>query len=145
MTTTGVRMWARCIGYTDRVFYDSETARQRGYRDLPAPPGYLGTGVFNPRVLDADYDPSAEVGSRNLSPYSLILNGGTEVEYTGIAICAGDVLTSVSAVAGFTERYSSALNSPMLVQNSVTTHRNQDGEVVAVTRGTMLSYGPKKS
>ena len=145
VTTSGVRMWARCIGYTDRVFYDRETARQRGYRDLLAPPGYLGTRIYLPQEGGDDAVAPSEAGPRNLSPYSLILNGGTEVEYAGIDICAGDVLTSVTAIAGFAERYSAALNSPMLVQTSATTHRNQDGAVVAVTRGTVLSYGPKKN
>ncbi|SVD51803.1 uncharacterized protein METZ01_LOCUS404657, partial [marine metagenome] len=45
---TSVRMFARSVGYTDPVFYDEEEAKKAGYRNLPAPAGYLGTPIFNP-------------------------------------------------------------------------------------------------
>src|SRR3990172_5468722 len=50
---TSIRMFARAVGHTDPVFYDPEAARKRGYRDIIAPPGYLGTGVFRPTAAEA--------------------------------------------------------------------------------------------
>src|SRR4051794_18882587 len=41
VTTTSVRAFARGVGYTDRVYFDIEAAKQAGYRSLPAPPTYL--------------------------------------------------------------------------------------------------------
>jgi hypothetical protein len=48
VTTTSVRAFARGVGYTDPVYFDVEAARRAGYRNLPAPPTYLGTPVFIP-------------------------------------------------------------------------------------------------
>src|SRR3989304_9911063 len=50
---TSIRMFARAVGHTDPVFYDPEAARKRGYRDIIAPPGYLGTGAFRPTAAEA--------------------------------------------------------------------------------------------
>ena len=142
VTTTSVRMFARSVGYDDPVYYDRAEAQRRGYRDLPAPPGYLGTPIFDPATADATSGTprSAEAGVP--SPYTLRLNGGTDVEYTGVDICAGDVLTGVARLAALNERYSPALSGQMLVEVAETTYTNQDGEVVATVRGTGLSYGP---
>lgn len=144
VTTTSVRMFARAVGYDDPVYYDRAEAQRRGYANLPAPPGYLGTPVFDPSRADPTFGAprSAQAGVR--SPYKLVLNGGTDVEYTGVAICAGDVLTGVAHLEALNERYSPALAGPMLVQITATTYTNQKGEVVATVRGTGLSYGPKR-
>ena len=139
LTTTSVRMFARSVGYVDPVFYDEAEAHERGFRSLPAPPGYLGTPIYNP----ADSDPTfggRRGGGGFRSPYPLVLNGGTDIEYTGEQICAGDTLTSSTALASLNERWSGALGVPMLIQVSETTYTNQDGKVVAYSRGTGISY-----
>lgn len=138
LTTTSVRMFARSVGYVDPAFYDVETAQARGYRNLPAPPGYLGTPIFNPAESDPTFGGRRGQGFR--SPYPLVLNGGTDIEYTGEQICAGDTLTSATALASLNERWSGALGVPMLIAVSETTYTNQDGRVVAISRGTGISY-----
>ena len=144
ITTTSVRMFARSVGYTDPVFYDVAEAKKRGYRSLPAPIGYLGTAIWDPRYNENTFGGrKGGGGPRVQSPYKLVLNGGTDVEYIGVDICAGDTLTARSKLADLTERYSAALGSPMLIQTSETSYTNQDGKIVAITRGTSLSYGPK--
>src|SRR5437899_1450234 len=70
---TGVRMFARAVGYTDEVFYDEEEAKRRGYRSLPAPPAYLGTAVYSPQ--QHHLPPGQD--SRYTNPYKRLLNGGT--------------------------------------------------------------------
>ena len=143
VTTTSVRMFARAVGYEDPVYYDRAEAQRRGYRDLPAPPGYLGTPIFDPATSDPTSGAPRRAQAGVRSPYTLMLNGGTDVAYTGVDICAGDVLTSVARLASLTERYSPALAGQMLVQVTETTFTNQDGAVVATVRGTGLSYGPR--
>ncbi len=128
---TAIRMFARSVGHTDPVFYDEDEAKRRGHRSLPAPPGYLGTPVFTPRPDAASY------GGPRMGPYKRILNGGTEIEHFG-EICAGDVLTSRTKVASLTESKGSM--GPMLITVSETSYTNQDGKVVAVSRGTLISY-----
>ena len=39
------------------------------------------------------------------------------------------------------ERYSTALGSPILIQTISTTYTNQEGRLVAIGRGTTISYG----
>ena len=44
---TGCRMFARAVGHSDPIFYDEEAAKAAGYRSVVAPPGFLGTPIFN--------------------------------------------------------------------------------------------------
>ena len=141
VTTTGVRMFARAVGYSDRVFYDREEARRRGYRDLPAPPAYLGTLVFDPSTPDRTWGRPEGFAPRLDLPYKRILNGGTDIEYFDQEICAGDVLTVRMQIENLNERYSKALGGPMVISVSATTYRNQDDHVVAIMRGTSIAYG----
>ena len=50
VTTTGIRMFARAVGYTRPLFYDEAYAKSKGHRSLVAPPGYLGTAQYNPNA-----------------------------------------------------------------------------------------------
>ena len=130
----GVRMFARAVGQTDPVYYDEEAAQKAGYRSLPAPPGYLGTPIFNPGGGTA---PGGRQGPDPSRPLTRILNGGTDIEYFD-DICAGDVLTARFSVSGYQERQGSI--GDMLITTSKTTYTNQDGKVVAVSTGTLIRY-----
>jgi hypothetical protein len=130
---TGCRMFARAVGHTDRIFYDEEYARSKGYRGIVAPPGFLGTRVFSSGGDGRRGAPGIGFGV----PYKRVLNGGTETEYFD-TICAGDVLTARNKVTGFSERKGGM--GPMLITNRETTYRNQEGKVVAVERGTVIQY-----
>jgi acyl dehydratase len=129
---TGIRMFARAVGYTDPVFYDEEYAKSKGHRSLLAPPGYLGTAAFNPNARQAG--PGGPARGRQGGG----LDGGIERQYTGIEICAGDVLTAVSKIVSITER-PSRLGS-MVITRRETTYTNQNGEVVCRAYGTILTY-----
>lgn len=130
---TSVRMFARSVGYTDPVYYDEEAAKAAGYRSLPAPPGYLGTPVFDPNRRGARPQQMLEPSR----PLKRMLNGGTDVEYLA-DICAGDVLTSTSAVSSIEERQGRL--GEMLITTTTTTYRNERGEVVAIMTGTGIRY-----
>jgi acyl dehydratase len=132
---TMVRLFARAVGHTDPVFYDVEAAKKAGYRDLPAPPGYLGTPVYNPGAeRRAGANPQALKPSR---PLNRILNGGTEYEYHK-EICAGDVLTSESYVSDLAERKGGI--GDMLIVTSKTEYKDQNGDLAAVMTGTLIRY-----
>ncbi len=131
---TSVRMFARAVGYTDPVYYDEEAAQAAGYRSLPAPPGYLGTPVYDPARRGAR--PTA-VALEPRRPLTRMLNGGTDIEYLA-DICAGDILTSTTAVASIEERPGRL--GEMLITTTKTTYRNYDGEIVAVMTGTGIRY-----
>ena len=130
---TGCRMFARAVGHTDQIFYDEEHAKSRGYRSIVAPPGFFGTLASRPGAGRA----GPPGGGRFSIPYKRVLNGGTEYEYFD-TVCAGDVLTSRSKIAGFDERSGSL--GPMLITTRETTYTNQDGKAVAKMYGTTIQY-----
>jgi hypothetical protein len=135
VTSTGCRLFARAVGHTDLVFYDADTAQARGYRDILAPPGYLGTPVFRPS--DGGNGEDGPPGGRMNIPYKRILNGGTTYEYME-PICAGDVISSRGQVSEFQERTGSI--GPMLIVYRETTFTRQDGPVVAKMYGNIIHY-----
>jgi len=131
---TSIRMFARAVGHTDLIFYDEAYAKSKGHRSIVAPPGYLGTPIFTPNS-------GGFTGPGGVSPSGRplrALNGGTEYEYTGIDICAGDTITSVSKTVDMNERRSSM--GLMLITRRETTYTNQNGEVVCRGYGTGLTY-----
>jgi acyl dehydratase len=135
---TNCRMFARSVGHTDPIFYDEAAAKARGFRSIVAPPGFLGTPIFNPTRAGAA---PGEFGGRGFSiPYKRVLNGGTDYEYfpENDSICAGDTITARSKVAGFEEATGSL--GPMLITRRETTYTNQHGKVVCKMYGTTIQY-----
>ena len=143
VTSTNVRMFARAVGYDDPIYYDRKEAQRRGFRDLPAPPGFFGTPAFDPKTSNPTFGTTRGSQPWARSPYTLILNGGTDVEYMHQTVVAGEELTAVSTLERLTERYSEALGGPMLIQVLATSFRNSGNRTVAVVRSTSISYGPK--
>lgn len=138
VTTTSVRAFARGVGYTDPVYYDIAAAKAAGYRNLPAPPTYLGTPVFIPgRSHDVfsgpiEGQPALHHGLKN------VLDGGTETE-TFEQICAGDTLTAVTRIADLKARESGKLGR-MLIVTAETSFTNADGKVAAIQRAQVIFY-----
>jgi hydroxyacyl-ACP dehydratase HTD2-like protein with hotdog domain len=128
---TSIRMWARAVGFDDPVFYDEDSARERGYDRLPAPPGFLG----HPRYRPGQTDPGPPI--RGLNPkLTRSLNGGTEFEYMQ-PVLAGDELTAITKIVDLKEREGSI--GKMVIITRETTYR-RDSEVVARMRATVINY-----
>lgn len=134
---TAIRMFARSVGHVDPIYYDEVAAKAAGYRGLVAPPGYLGTPVFNPASASRRGGGGMFGGPEPSRPLRRVLNGGTEIEYFD-DICAGDVLTSTSHVASYEETKGSL--GEMLITVNKTVYKNQNGKVVAISTGTGIRY-----
>lgn len=138
---TAVRMFARAVGYTDRLFYDEAFAKSLGYRSLPCPPHFLGASVFDPSSSDPTASIPAWVRGRIRSPYQRLLNGGNDVQYLNHgpedALCARDVLQATVVLANISERVGSI--GPMLITVSETRYR-RDGSLIAIMRDTLIWY-----
>ena len=138
VTTTSVRAFARGAGYTDPVYFDLQAAEQAGYRNLPAPPTYLGTPVFIPGHSHDIFsgpsrgNPKIDHGLKN------VLDGGTEVEYFD-EVCAGDTLTGILKVASLEVRESKALGKMLLVTTE-TSYTNERDDIVAVMSSQVIFY-----
>ncbi|MDQ4058600.1 MAG: MaoC family dehydratase N-terminal domain-containing protein [Actinomycetota bacterium] len=128
---TGIRMWAQAVGLDDPIYYDEETARERGFERLPAPPGFVGL----PRTLPGGPVPGPPI--RGLHPeLQRSLNGGTEFEYRS-PILAGDELVATTSITDIKERAGSI--GKMLLIMRETTYRRND-ESVASMRATVINY-----
>jgi len=139
VTTTSVRAFARGVGYTDPVYFDVEAARRAGYRNLPAPPTYLGTPVFIPGRSSDTFSMPTEGIPRLEHGLPGLLDGGVETEYFA-DICAGDTLTVSARLGQLQTRESKALGV-MLITTVETTFTNAaTGEIVAVQRGQAIYY-----
>jgi len=139
VTTTSVRMFARGVGYTDPVYFDIEAAKKAGYRNLPAPPTYLGTAVFLPgRCSDTFSGPTEGIPSVNHGLKGL-LDGGTETEYLE-TICAGDTLLAVQKLEDMKVASSAALGGKMLVLTVVTTYTDKATGKVAARQTSQVIY-----
>jgi hypothetical protein len=66
-----------------------------------------------------------------------LINGGTEVDY-GVRMRPGDVITSVSRLAGYTEREGRL--GLMLFTTTEDTWTNQRDETVKTSRSTLIRY-----
>ena len=124
-----IRLFARAVGYSDPLYYDEEAARARGFPDLVAPPGYLGTPIFDPN-LEAPWKP----GFVTLPFVKTELNGGTEIEYFR-PLHAGDRLEVRRRIISWTQVEGRL--GPMVVVRSDNEYRDR-GELVAVERLTSL-------
>jgi len=138
VTTTSVRAFARGVGYTDPVYFDLDAAKAAGYRNLPAPPTYLGTPVFIPGRSDDTFSNPREGQPRVNHGLKNVLDGGTEVEYYE-DICAGDILIGVSRVADLRVRDSKAIGK-MLIVFMETRYTNQNRKLAALLRSQVIFY-----
>ncbi|GFG50498.1 hypothetical protein CQY20_23665 [Mycolicibacterium agri] len=128
---TGIRAWARAVGYVDPVFYDESVARARGYPGLPAPPGYLGVPRFRP----GEPEPGPPI--RGLHPdLQRSVNGGTEVEYRAM-VFADDELVASPVIVDVKEREGS-LGQMLIFTRKVRFSRQS--ELVATLTATVINY-----
>jgi MaoC dehydratase-like protein len=138
VTTTGIRAFARGVGYDDLVYFDAAEAEAAGYDRLPAPPCYLGTPVFIPgRSSDRFSGPLASTPSIRHG-LTDVLDGGTETVYER-PVVVGDTLTATAAITGLEVKQSRALGAMLLV-SAETVYRDGDGDVVARQRGQAIYY-----
>ena len=124
-----IRRWAESIGDPNPLYRDEAYAKSKGYRGLLAPPGFI-----------AQYGFSIKRGKPNatfVEPFDRRLNGGNEYEFFG-AICSGDTISATVKVADIRER-DGRMGKMLFIVNE-TTYTNQNGDIVAKSRSTGISY-----
>jgi hypothetical protein len=138
LTTTGIRAFARGVGYDDPVYYDLDAARAAGHDSLPAPPGYLGTPVYVPGRSDETFSVPLGTGPRPRFGLEQVLDGSTEVWYER-PLLAGDVLTVTTKLVNGVVKESSKLGT-MVVATYEATGRDAGGGVVVRERSQFIFY-----
>src|SRR3954469_7461122 len=138
VTTTGIRAFARGVGYEDPTYYDVEAARAAGYERLPAPPCYLGTPVYLPGRSDETFSVPTGTGPRPRYGFENVLDGGTEAIYER-TLLAGDVITMTDKVVDLQSKQSKSLGT-MLIVSTEATGRDATGEIVVRERSQYIFY-----
>jgi len=100
-----------------------------------APPGYLGTPIFNPSAEQAAAGASWRSAEPAAPPHPERRDGD---RVPGRTSARGDVLTATSHVASYEETKGSL--GEMLITTNKTVYKNQDGKVVAISTGTGIRY-----
>ena len=119
--------FAEAIGDPNPIFNDEEAARKTRYGGIVAPPTFLRSMRAGPAKVELK------------SPYGAALDGGSEWEYFEPAR-AGDTITVTTKVADIFERPGRLGNMLFIIRE--TRYVNQFGRLVAVQRGTGISYQP---
>jgi acyl dehydratase len=138
VTTSGVRAFARGVGYEDPVYYDPDAARAAGYEDLPAPPCYLGTPAFLPGRSDPVFSIPLGTGPRPRYGLTEVLDAGTEAWYER-PLTAGETLMARHRLVDLQVKRSRSLGA-MLVVTSEITLTGSDGKVAARERSQHIFY-----
>jgi acyl dehydratase len=124
-----VREFARAIKDDNPIYFDESTA-QREAGGIMAPPTFLMTlGFWD----DGRGRPKLEMDLRR------VLHGEQEFEYLK-PIYVGDVLTAVTRVEDIFEKQGSR-GGTMAFGVTATEFRNQKGELVAISRSTVIETG----
>jgi acyl dehydratase len=119
--------FAQAIGDPNPLFNDEEAARKSRYGGLIAPPTFLRSMSSGPAKVTVK------------SPYPAALDGGSEWEYFE-PVRPGDRITVTSYVSDIFEREGRLGNMLFIIRE--TKYVNQFGKVVALQRGTGISYQP---
>jgi len=91
-----VREYARAVGETNPLYFDPDSARAAGHRDVVAPPMFA-TVYTSPAISPAFADP--EVGM----DFARMVHGAQEFAW-GPLVVAGDEITTEVEVADISER-----------------------------------------
>lgn len=121
-----IRKFAEAIEDPNPLWQDEEYARKSRYGGLVAPPEILCSVMFSGGASRPEIP----------LPYKRILDGGGEWEFF-LPLKPGDVITSVTKFADVYMREGKA--GKMIFQVFETIHRNQRGEIVAKSRGTLIN------
>ena len=148
ITDSDIRRWAIAVYYPEsapRLFWDAEYAAGTAHGGIVAPEDFnpfawltrteAEAGVVT-RAAGGFVSAEEVLGVEKAATESLI-NGGTEVEY-GVRMRPGDVITSVTTLAGYSEREGRL--GLMLFTTSEDTWTNQRGETVKTSRNTLIRY-----
>jgi acyl dehydratase len=131
-----IKKFADAVGDRNPLYWDEEYARNSRYGSIVAPPGFFGWPTkwkgampFFSELRQEVIDTIAKAG------YSRILDGGIEFDFFQ-PVRPGDILASVPQVTSIQER--EAKGGKMVLSITETTYTNQNGDIVAKARQTII-------
>jgi len=124
-----VREFARAIRDPNPLYFDPELAKKE-CGGIPVPPTFLQVAAF---WMGEDSMPTANFDLRR------ILHGEQDFEFLK-PVFVGDVLTGTSRIADVYEK-EGGRGGKMTFMVTEIEYKNQQGEVVAYARGTLVETG----
>lgn len=134
VTRDDIRKFALAIREHNPIYFDPEVARQRGYRDVLAPPNfYLSLGTASTMFV-----PHERLGRDGIAqddvpplPVARVMAGQTDVQLLG-DICAGDEITVSRQLVDMQEVDGRSGTFAILVYER--RYTNQHGELIVHER-----------
>jgi len=146
ISASDIRKWAQAVYYPEpppAYFWNQAEAEAR-FGGLVAPEEFNPFAWMTPegpRVQDpADRTAIGPEGALGITPPATTerLNGGIEVEYTGVRMREGDVIVAVTRLTDYLEREGRL--GLMLFTITEQEWTNDRGEIIKTQRGTLIRY-----
>jgi len=132
-----IKRYADAVGDYNPLYWDEEYARKSGFDAIVAPPGFFGWPVRWDGPMPILVPLMAEMVDTIIKAgYGSLLDGGIDYEFL-CPVRAGDVLTAIPRIASITER--EGKSGKIVFSVIETTYTNQDDELVAKTRQTVIN------
>lgn len=120
-----IKEFAKSLGYTNPIYFDVESAQNKGYRDIPAPPTF-------PTVIDFWNDTPYYTFFKKIGLLpEFVLHGEQTYQYK-TTICAGDTMT------GKVKIISEERKKGKVFYHLETTYTNQFGEIAVIGNATII-------
>ena len=148
ISVSDIRKWAQAVHYPEappREYWDEEYAATTPAGGIVAPE------EFNPFAWMTAVGPArggvarpgrehdrAPAGRRRRPRPRNMLNGGMEVEYTGVRMRPGDVIRAVTSLSDYSEREGRL--GLMLFTTTEQRWTNQDDELIKIQRDVLIRY-----
>jgi len=132
-----IKKFADAVGDRNPLYWDEEHARSSRFGGIVAPPGFFGWPTKWTGAMPLFSELREEViNTINKAGYSRILDGGIEYDFY-YPVRAGDTLSALLKVGEIHERETKTGN--MVLSVTETTYTNQNGDIVAKARQTLIA------
>ena len=130
--------YARAAADLNPIYFDEEAAQAAGYRTIVAPPTFLPFPIVREGTLDqVRPDGLYRTGTRSVSlNVKRVMFGGEEWDFLEPAY-VGDTITAQTRLHSLEEKQGGS--GPFVLMATETTYINQDGTVVARSRGRSIA------
>jgi acyl dehydratase len=129
-SSSDIRRWAMAMDYANPLHWDEEFARASKFGGLIAPQSI---------AVALDYGHGVQPACVGHIPGSHLIFGGEEWWFTGVTVRPGDKLLQERRFHDY-KVADTKFAGPTMFSRGDTTHRNQNGVVVARVRSTAIRY-----
>ena len=132
-----IKKFADAVGDRNPLYWDEEHASSSRFGGIVAPPGFFGWPTKWTSAMPLFSELREEIiDTINKAGYSRILDGGIEYDFY-YPVRAGDTLSALVKAGEIYERETKT--GTMVLSITETTYTNQNGDIVAKARQTLIA------